>query len=90
MKLAVVAALISAAAVGARACLDVGFYDTTCPTAETLIQQVVAAAFRNDSGVAPAMIRMHFHDCFVRVSTKAPLLEKSFFVRYSKSTIILV
>ncbi|KAB8098231.1 hypothetical protein EE612_027293 [Oryza sativa] len=66
MKLAVVAALISAAAVGARACLDVGFYDTTCPTAETLIQQVVAAAFRNDSGVAPAMIRMHFHDCFVR------------------------
>ncbi|EEE62429.1 hypothetical protein OsJ_17220 [Oryza sativa Japonica Group] len=71
MKLAVVAALISAAAVGARACLDVGFYDTTCPTAETLIQQVVAAAFRNDSGVAPAMIRMHFHDCFVRSAVEA-------------------
>jgi hypothetical protein len=32
------------------------------------VQHTVAAAFRNDSGVAPAMIRMHFHDCFVRVS----------------------
>ncbi|CAN6349794.1 unnamed protein product [Urochloa humidicola] len=55
-----------AALVSATACLDMGFYDTRCPSAETIVQQTVAAAFKNDSGVAPALIRMHFHDCFVR------------------------
>uniref|UniRef100_A0A452Y327 Plant heme peroxidase family profile domain-containing protein n=1 Tax=Aegilops tauschii subsp. strangulata TaxID=200361 RepID=A0A452Y327_AEGTS len=60
------AALLSSGAV--VACIDVGFYDTTCPSAETLVQQTVAAAFGNDSGVAPAIIRLHFHDCFVKVS----------------------
>ncbi|RCV35832.1 hypothetical protein SETIT_7G271400v2 [Setaria italica] len=60
----VLAALLSATAV--CACLEVGFYDRTCPSAETVVQQTVAAAFRNNSGVAPALIRLHFHDCFVR------------------------
>jgi peroxidase len=59
------ASLLSATA----ACLYVGFYRRTCPSAETIAQQTVAAAFRNNSGVAPALLRMHFHDCFVRVST---------------------
>ena len=58
-----------AALLSATACLDFRFYDRTCPSAEAIVQQTVAAAFRNDSGVAPALIRMHFHDCFVRVST---------------------
>jgi peroxidase len=63
------ATLLAALLPPAAACLDFGFYDRTCPSAEAIVQQTVAAAFRNDSGVAPALIRMHFHDCFVRVST---------------------
>jgi peroxidase len=62
-------ATLLAALVSVRARLDVGFYNKTCPSAETIVQQTVAAAFGNNSGVAPALIRMHFHDCFVRVST---------------------
>ncbi|KAK1291488.1 Peroxidase 5 [Acorus calamus] len=46
--------------------LKVGFYNKTCPNVESLVQQVVANAFANDSSVAPGLIRMHFHDCFVR------------------------
>jgi hypothetical protein len=46
----------------------VGFYDTTCPNAKALVHQPVAVAFARDAGVAAGLIRLHFHDFFVRVT----------------------
>lgn len=44
------------------------FYCNTCPSAERIIMEEVRKAFMNDKGIAPGLVRMHFHDCFVRVS----------------------
>jgi hypothetical protein len=49
--------------------LDVGYYASTCPGAEATVRQAMEQQFYNDNTIAPALIRMLFHDCFVRVRT---------------------
>eukprot|EP01018_Ginkgo_biloba_P036736 Gb_11275 [translate_table: standard] len=44
----------------------VGFYSKICPNAERLVQLKVQRKFSSDNTIAPALLRMHFHDCFVR------------------------
>ncbi|CAI9303311.1 unnamed protein product [Lactuca saligna] len=42
-----------------------GFYQTSCPRVEAIVQSAVAAADRANAGVPPGLVRMFFHDCFV-------------------------
>ncbi|AED97842.1 Peroxidase 71 [Arabidopsis thaliana] len=44
----------------------IGFYLTTCPRAETIVRNAVNAGFSSDPRIAPGILRMHFHDCFVQ------------------------
>ncbi|XVE49578.1 hypothetical protein DITRI_Ditri01bG0093000 [Diplodiscus trichospermus] len=44
----------------------VGFYSTACPRAESIVRSTVQSHFRSDPTVAPGLLRMHFHDCFVQ------------------------
>ena len=47
--------------------LRVGFYESTCPAAESTVFEVVQKAFKNNPSLAAGLVRLQFHDCFVRV-----------------------
>ncbi|ESQ42198.1 hypothetical protein EUTSA_v10015253mg [Eutrema salsugineum] len=44
--------------------LEFGSYKETCPNVENIVFKVVKEGFIKDPSVAPAMIRLYFHDCF--------------------------
>lgn len=47
--------------------LKVGFYSKTCPQVEGIVRKVVFDAMKKAPTVGAPLLRMFFHDCFVRV-----------------------
>ncbi|KAI9093589.1 hypothetical protein K1719_027038 [Acacia pycnantha] len=50
----------------AYADLRVGFYGRSCPSAETIVRQVVQSRFNRERTIVADLLQIHFHDCFVR------------------------
>ncbi|KAK1264435.1 Peroxidase 25 [Acorus gramineus] len=46
--------------------LSSGFYSSTCPEAEATVRSTVETYFNRDPTIAPGLLRLHFHDCFVQ------------------------
>lgn len=46
------------------------FYDRSCPKAHEIVKSVVANAVAREARMAASLVRLHFHDCFVKVHTQ--------------------
>ncbi|XAR64217.1 Peroxidase [Bertholletia excelsa] len=57
--------------------LSVDYYHQTCPMVESAITEVVKEAMLNDRTVPAALLRMHFHDCFIRGCDGSVLLNST-------------
>ena len=52
--------------------LDPHFYDESCPHAQHIVASIVGKAHYQDPRMAASLLRLHFHDCFVKVPTTGP------------------
>lgn len=48
--------------------LQVGFYSSTCPQAEDVVRDIVHSEVAMNRSIAPGLIRLFFHDCFITVT----------------------
>uniref|UniRef100_A0A3Q7FVA1 Peroxidase n=1 Tax=Solanum lycopersicum TaxID=4081 RepID=A0A3Q7FVA1_SOLLC len=51
------------------------YYQQTCPQAEGIIRSTVRSLFRKQPQIAPALLRLAFHDCFVEGCDASVLLD---------------
>lgn len=49
--------------------LSYSHYHGSCPNMEKIVHHKLHKWLKNDSTLAPALMRLHFHDCSVRVRT---------------------
>ncbi|CAN0906156.1 Peroxidase 64 [Linum grandiflorum] len=57
--------------------LSLNYYDKTCPNLDSIVTNAVKKAMSNDRTVPAALLRMHFHDCFIRGCDGSVLLNST-------------
>ncbi|OVA11620.1 Plant peroxidase [Macleaya cordata] len=57
--------------------LNPQFYEHSCPRAQEIVKSVVAKAVEKETRMAASLLRLHFHDCFVKGCDASLLLDSS-------------
>ncbi|XP_024976944.1 peroxidase 12-like [Cynara cardunculus var. scolymus] len=53
------------------------YYESSCPKLESVVRKQLEKVFKKDVGLAAALLRVHFHDCFVQGCDGSVLLDGS-------------
>lgn len=53
------------------------FYDRSCPKAGKIVNSIVAKAVAREARMAASLVRLHFHDCFVKGCDASVLLDST-------------
>ncbi|XP_074562800.1 peroxidase 28-like [Curcuma longa] len=61
----------------ASSSLRLNFYNESCPRAELIVKQVVLGYFLRDPSIPAGLLRLHFHDCFIRGCDASILLDST-------------
>ncbi|XP_010520602.1 PREDICTED: peroxidase E5-like [Tarenaya hassleriana] len=57
--------------------LSPSFYDQTCPNVSSIVRNTIVEELRSDPRIAASILRLHFHDCFVRGCDASILLDST-------------
>ncbi|KAL2325214.1 hypothetical protein Fmac_024272 [Flemingia macrophylla] len=57
--------------------LNMNYYLMSCPFVEPVVKNIVNRALQNDPTLAAALIRMHFHDCFIQGCDGSVLIDST-------------
>ncbi|KAG6541354.1 hypothetical protein Mapa_017297 [Marchantia paleacea] len=71
----ILSAVLLMGAVASGAKLSKSHYYKTCPKLEEVVRTTVNEIINADLGMAPGLLRLHFHDCFVRGCDGSVLLD---------------
>ncbi|KAJ9567682.1 hypothetical protein OSB04_003648 [Centaurea solstitialis] len=53
------------------------YYESSCPKLESIVRKQLQKVFKKDVSLAAALLRVHFHDCFVQGCDGSVLLDGS-------------
>ncbi|KAL5199419.1 hypothetical protein ABZP36_020622 [Zizania latifolia] len=67
-SVALLLAVVTSVAEGHRPELTERYYDKTCPNAQNIVRAVMESRVAGNRRMAPAILRLFFHDCFANVS----------------------
>ncbi|KAI3440865.1 uncharacterized protein J3R85_002889 [Psidium guajava] len=77
LGIGIILGFLGFAVVSTQAQLEMGYYSKSCPEAESIVREFVEDRIRNAPSLSAALLRMHFHDCFVRGCDASVLLNST-------------